>query len=91
MILNSKVWQWAVLIYCRYLGNDWKLSCKGFTSHPLPPEALCGQMIGFTVATGTEVVLVPKAVGTARLEVEVWVECGMQLFFSYCLLVCEAI
>ena len=31
-------------------------------------------MIVFPVATGTEVALVPKAVGTARLEVEVWVE-----------------
>lgn len=46
---------------------------------PSPPEVICGQMIVFTVftiATGTEVVLVPKAVGTARLEVQVWVECG---------------
>lgn len=43
---------------------------------PSPPEVICGQIIVFTVATGTEVVLVPKAVGTARLEVQVWVECG---------------
>lgn len=41
---------------------------------PSPPEVTCGQMIVFTVATGTEVVLVPKVVGTARLEVQVWLE-----------------
>ena len=58
--------------------NDWKLSCGVYFSSFFIPYhlKLCGQMIGFTFATGTEVVLVPKAVGTARLEVEVWVGCG---------------
>ena len=59
--------------------------------HPLPPEAIRGQTIGFTFATGTEVVLVPKAVGTARLEVEIWVGCGgnklEHMAFTYMVLV----